>query len=95
MVGQSNRLAHAAALQKSLEQAWDGVSVAVNVLALSIVGLILAIIVPGLGLVLGWVIASYAIGRGLFVAVAMRRMPRGLCSETMNIVAIANGSTAK
>ena len=26
--------------------------------------------------VLGWLIAAYAIGRGLFVAVAMRRMPR-------------------
>jgi len=24
----------------------------------------------------GWAIAAYAIGRGLFVAVAMRRMPR-------------------
>jgi CysZ protein len=64
-----------------LEQAWDGVSVAVNVLALSIVGLILAIIVPGLGWVLGWVIASYAIGRGLFVAVAMRRMSRSIAES--------------
>jgi CysZ protein len=64
-----------------LEQAWDGVSVAVNVLALSIVGLIIAIIVPGLGLVLGWVIASYAIGRGLFVAVAMRRMSRSIAES--------------
>jgi CysZ protein len=31
---------------------------------------------PGVGLFLGWMIAGYAIGRGLFVAVAMRRMPR-------------------
>jgi CysZ protein len=59
-----------------LEQVGDSISVAVNVLALSIAALIFAFIVPGLGLVLGWVIAAYAIGRGLFVAVAMRRMSR-------------------
>jgi CysZ protein len=57
-------------------QAWDGVAVALKVLALNIVALILALLLPGIGLVLGWAIASYAIGRGLFVAVAMRRMPR-------------------
>lgn len=64
-----------------LEQAWDGIAVALNVLALSIAALVLALIVPGLGLVLGWVIAAYAIGRGLFVAVAMRRMPRAMADS--------------
>jgi CysZ protein len=59
-----------------LEQAWDGIAVAFKVLALNIVALILAFLLPGIGLVLGWMIAAYAIGRGLFVAVAMRRMPR-------------------
>jgi uncharacterized protein involved in cysteine biosynthesis len=59
-----------------MEQTLDSISVAVHVLALSIAALIFAFVVPGLGLVLGWVIASYAIGRGLFVAVAMRRMSR-------------------
>ena len=29
-----------------------------------------------MGLVLAWIIGGYAIGRGLFAAVAMRRMPR-------------------
>jgi CysZ protein len=58
-----------------LEQARDGAIVAVKVLALNIVALILAFLLPGVGLILGWMIASYAIGRGLFVAVAMRRMP--------------------
>jgi CysZ protein len=58
------------------EQAWDGIAVGLKVLALNILGLILALLLPGAGLVLGWMIASYAIGRGLFVAVAMRRMPR-------------------
>ncbi|MEA2738453.1 MAG: CysZ protein [Acetobacteraceae bacterium] len=59
-----------------LEQAWDGVAVALKVLALNIVALILALLLPGIGVILGWAIAAYAIGRGLFVAVAMRRMPR-------------------
>jgi CysZ protein len=59
-----------------LEQVWDGVAVGLNVLLLNVVALILALLLPGIGLVLGWMIASYAIGRGLFVAVAMRRMSR-------------------
>lgn len=60
----------------ALEQAWDGIAVALQVLALNIAALLLAIFIPGAGLVLGWLIGAYAIGRGLFVAVAMRRMPR-------------------
>ena len=59
-----------------LEQAWDGIAVASRVLALNIVALLLAFLLPGIGVILGWMIAAYAIGRGLFVAVAMRRMPR-------------------
>ncbi len=59
-----------------LDQTWDGVAVALQVLALNIVGLLLVFLVPGIGLVVGWMIAAYAIGRGLFVMVAMRRMPR-------------------
>jgi CysZ protein len=59
-----------------LEQLWDGAKVAFKVLALNIVALILALLLPGVGLMLGWMVAAYAIGRGLFVAVAMRRMPR-------------------
>jgi CysZ protein len=61
-----------------LEQAWDGIAVALQVLALNVVALILAFVLPGIGLILGWMIAAYAIGRGLFVAVAMRRMPRAM-----------------
>ena len=64
-----------------LEQAWDGVAVALKVLALNIVALILAVLLPGIGLILGWMIAAYAIGRGLFVAVAMRRMPRAMAES--------------
>jgi CysZ protein len=61
-----------------IEQTRDGMAVALKVLALNVVALLLAFLLPGTGLILGWMIAAYAIGRGLFVAVAMRRMPRGM-----------------
>ena len=57
-------------------QIWDGVSLGGRILVLNLLALVLALILPGIGLLLAWAIAAYAIGRGLFVAVAMRRMPR-------------------
>jgi CysZ protein len=63
------------------EQAWDGAAVAMKVLALSIAALALALVIPGLGVFLGWMIAGYAFGRGLFVGVAMRRMPRAFAES--------------
>ena len=57
-------------------QLWDAASVGARILLLSVLALVLALIIPGVGLVLAWVIGGYAIGRGLFAAVAMRRMPR-------------------
>ena len=57
-------------------QIWDGVVVGGLVLAMSALSLLLALLVPGVGLVLGWAITAWALGRGLFVAVAMRRMSR-------------------
>ncbi len=57
-------------------QIWDGLVVGALVLALSVASLLLALLVPGIGLVLGWAITAWALGRGLFVAVAMRRMGR-------------------
>ena len=59
-----------------LEQTRDGVAVGLKVLALNIAALLLAVFIPGAGLAAGWLVGAYAIGRGLFVAVAMRRMPR-------------------
>lgn len=58
------------------DQVQDGAIVGLNVLTLNIVALGLALLLPGIGIFLGWMIAAYAIGRGLFVAAAMRRMPR-------------------
>ena len=57
-------------------QVWDAISIAARILLLNVLALIAALILPGVGLLLAWIIGGYAIGRGLFAAVAMRRMPR-------------------
>lgn len=57
-------------------QLGDGISLGVRILLLNLLALALALALPGIGWVLGWGIAAFGIGRGLFVAVAMRRMPR-------------------
>lgn len=57
-------------------QVWDGIAVGARILVLNVVALVLALLIPVVGLVLAWAIAAFAIGRGLFVAVAMRRMTR-------------------
>jgi uncharacterized protein involved in cysteine biosynthesis len=57
-------------------QLWDGLAVGLRILALNVLALVLALVMPGLGLVAAWAIGAFAFGRGLFVAVAMRRMPR-------------------
>ncbi len=57
-------------------QVWDGLAVGARILLLNLGALVLALLVPGIGLLLAWAIGAYAIGRGLFVAVAMRRMGR-------------------
>lgn len=63
-------------------QAWDALALGLQILALQALTLILAVLLPGLGLVLGWAITGWAIGRGLFVAVAMRRMSRDAALAT-------------
>ncbi len=57
-----------------LVQLWDGLWVAATMLPLSVLSLGLALLLPGPGSVLGWGVAAWSLGRGLFVAVAMRRM---------------------
>jgi uncharacterized protein involved in cysteine biosynthesis len=57
-------------------QVWDGLAVGARILLLNVLALLLALFLPGIGLILAWAIGAYAIGRGLFVAVAMRRMSR-------------------
>ncbi len=58
------------------EQAWDGAALGARVLALQLVSLIASVMLPGVGFLLGWLVTGWAIGRGLFVGVAMRRMTR-------------------
>jgi len=57
-------------------QLGDAAAVGAGVLLLGIGALLLALLLPGIGLVLGWLISAWAIGRGLFGAVALRRMGR-------------------
>jgi uncharacterized protein involved in cysteine biosynthesis len=69
-------------------QAWDGVALGAQVLAWQVVALGLALALPGIGLLLGWAITGWAIGRGLFVGVAMRRMGR---AEALRVYAGQRG----
>ena len=79
-------------------QLWDAALVALLVGAMSLLSLLLALFLPGLGLVLGWAITAWALGRGLFVAVAMRRMDRasahGLYCECRGAVLLQGAALA-
>ena len=70
-------------------QTWDGAVLGLQVVGLQLVALLLAVTVPGIGLVVGWAITGWAIGRGLFVAVAMRRMGR---AEALRLYARKRGT---
>ncbi|MDE2514638.1 MAG: EI24 domain-containing protein [Rhodospirillales bacterium] len=59
-----------------LAQLADGLIVAWQILLLGLVALIAILVLPGIGLLAGLAIAAFALGRGLFVVVAMRRMDR-------------------
>lgn len=62
-------------------QVWDGVALGLRVLAWQALALILSFFSAGLAAVIGWAVAAWAVGRGLFVAAAMRRMSRSAASE--------------
>jgi uncharacterized protein involved in cysteine biosynthesis len=57
-------------------QAWDGVALGLRVLLAQVAALAGALLLPGIGLPLGWAISAWALGRGLYVMVAMRRTGR-------------------
>jgi CysZ protein len=59
-----------------LDQLGVSLGVGLRVLGLNLLALLLTLFLPGIGLPIGWAIASWAMGRGLFVAVAMRRLNR-------------------
>jgi uncharacterized protein involved in cysteine biosynthesis len=57
-------------------QAWEGLMIGLRVLVLSVFSLLLALFFPGIGNAIGWVITAWAVGRGMYSAVALRRMTR-------------------
>ena len=59
-----------------LAQVLEGLSIALRVTVLSLISLVISLIIPGVGAVLGWAITAWALGRGLFASVALRRMDR-------------------
>jgi CysZ protein len=60
-----------------MAQAQDGVILGLRVLLMQAIALVATLIPPHVtGLAIGWLIASWAVGRGLFVPVAMLRMDR-------------------
>lgn len=59
-----------------LDQLLISLGVGLRVLGLNVLALLLTLFLPGIGLPIGWAVASWAMGRGLFVAVAMRRLNR-------------------
>jgi CysZ protein len=59
-----------------LDQLGVSLGVGLRVLGLNVLTLLLTLLLPGIGLPIGWAIASWAMGRGMFVAVAMRRLNR-------------------
>ena len=60
-----------------VQQVQDALVLGLRVLLMQVVALIVSLIPPYLpGLIFGWGIASWAVGRGMFVPVAMLRMDR-------------------
>ncbi len=58
------------------QQVWDSLWLGLRVAAMQLLAVVFAFFLPGIGFILGWAVGSWAIGRGLFMAVAMRRMER-------------------
>jgi CysZ protein len=59
----------------------DGLTLAWRILLLNVLALVLALILPGIGLLLAWTIGGYAIGRGLSITVALRRYDRAQAEQ--------------
>ncbi len=57
------------------EQIWDGLIIGLQVLGLSLLSLVVALI-PGPGFILAYLITAWALGKAMFRSVALRRMGR-------------------
>ncbi|MBO0711937.1 MAG: EI24 domain-containing protein [Acetobacteraceae bacterium] len=76
-------------------QLWDSIAIGLRILGLNVIALILLAALPGLGLAIAWAVAAYAVGRGLFVAVAMRRMGRAEAHalyQRRRLIVLAHGA---
>lgn len=59
------------------QQIWDGIALGLRVLAWQVLALLLLVTpLAPVALPLGWLVSAWSVGRGMFVAVAMRRMDR-------------------
>jgi uncharacterized protein involved in cysteine biosynthesis len=58
------------------DQLLVSLGVGLRVLGLNVLALLATLILPGIGFLIAWAIASWAMGQGLFIAVAMRRLNR-------------------
>jgi uncharacterized protein involved in cysteine biosynthesis len=59
-----------------LDQLLDGLGLGARVLLLQLLALVLTPLLPGISMLVAYAATAWAIGRGLFVAVAMRHMDR-------------------
>ncbi len=59
----------------------DALALVWRILLLNLLALVLALVLPGIGLLLAWAVGAYAIGRGLFMTVALRRFDRGVAQR--------------
>ncbi len=57
-------------------QTWVGLVIAFQILVLNLAALALAVLLPGIGVAIGWAVAAWALGRGMFAGVALRRFDR-------------------
>lgn len=57
-------------------QTWDAIVLGLRVLLVQIIALPLSLFVPVIGVALSWIVASWAVGRGLFEPIAMLRTDR-------------------
>lgn len=65
------------------QQAWDGVALGLRVLAWQVLTLLLLVTpLAPVAAPVGWLISAWSVGRGLFVAIAMRRMDRRHAAAT-------------
>lgn len=57
-------------------QSVEALKIGLRVLLLNLLSLALALLIPGIGAAAGFAISAWALGRGMFAAVALRRMNR-------------------